>query len=136
MIPHLVSLLLVFKLDDDNFLATSSKTDVIKGAFSLKRGDIKGEQDVPRFADLSSASDTSSLFFVIEHSGTSGEIIEACVMFEVELLTRMMRFGGRDFRGDFLLCWQNFGFKRLEEIPLLSLRSRSNSKRGRQLFSL
>ena len=125
--PHVVSLLFVLlilsKLDDDKFSATFSNMDVIKGAFSSKRGDIKGEQDEPRFVDLSSVSDTVSLFFVVEHSGTSGGIKEVHELAEPELLTGKICFGGLDFRADFLLRRRKFV-------------SRSDSKQGRQLLSL
>ena len=114
MVPHPVLLLLVSELDDevDNFLATFSNIDVIKGAFSLKKGDAKGEQEEEsRFADLSTASVIFLLFLVIGHSGASGEITEGCLTLKLEGLIRTMRFGGCDFRGDFLLYRQEFGSK-------------------------
>jgi hypothetical protein len=125
MMPCVLSLLLVLfilsKLDEeevDKCLATCSKIDVIAGAFSSKRGDIKGEHDDPRFADL-------SLFFVVGHSGIdiSGEITEARTEDEPELLTGKICFGGLDLRGGvFFLCLRKSG-------------SSSDRKQGRQLPS-
>lgn len=121
--PRVLSLLLVLlthvpsKLDDeeevDNCLAICSKIDVIAGAFSSKRGDIKGEHD-----ELCSAD-----FFVVGHSGISGEVKEARGAAEPQLLTGKICFGGLDLRVDFFLSLRKFG-------------SSSNFKRGRQLLSL
>ena len=113
----MLSLLLVLlpsKFDDDeeidNCLATCSKIDVIVGAFSSKRGDIKGEHD-----ELCSAE-----FFITGHSVILGEVKEARRAAEPQLLTGKICFGGLDLH-----------FRCLRKVG-----SSSDSKRGRQLLSL
>ena len=117
--------LILLELDDkevDKLLATSSKIDDIKGAFSSKRGDTKGDPVWLLFVVLSFVSGAFSLFSVVEHSGTSREINEARVVAGV-LSTGKLRFDGLDFRVDFLLFLRKF-------------LSRSNSKRVRLLGEL